>query len=462
MQIGRDSKSWCRLLTVAGIFAIAPSTLAWEWNCHPECEGEDPVTGECDSPSVWYWCHDGVEDPIYERTEQVGVAENQSTSLGSPAIAYVAIPSSAIPTYTFAVKTNIGSVVSEVEDYTNTSTVYYSIISTPSLSVLPSGEAYIAFAELRSTSTSQLITIRKYSYDGTGWDQEAAIWYGPEMHAYRYGIGAFDVQIYDLDHWVFGGNYWSQANSTANYVYNYRFKMNDGHGAKNCGTTPTYARSFDYTYDEPDLQGPVPFSYKVGNSSSSPSTVVYNAATSYGSTTGTPTGQQLKAYYASTSSPYNVAYDATISTIPLSYFALVTTNANKRHVVYQDTVTPNWNWLYCATSSAVGTWSTHQPYATQYWYYETIYGEPIAASADPTASSDAFDVYLWTPAYYDPNIASVLHHSSGTSYTVDSVITDTSSTLLRPGSKSIGTDGTGENVVSLYNSIHKSEIAINY
>lgn len=460
MQISWVSKSgWRLLMAVAGTFAIAPSTLAWDWNCHPDCEGEVPVTGECDSPSVWYWCHDGVEDSSFARTEQVSVAENQSTSLGSPAIVYVARPSNAIPPYNFEVRTNIGSVEATVEDYTNTSTTTYGIIAPPSLSVLPSGEAFVAFAELRSTATSVKVTVRKYKLEDGDWVPETPIWYGPELYSYNYGIGGFDVQIYDSTHWAFGGNFWTQASSTSKYNYNYRLSMNDGNGSKSV----LYVNSsYSYEEDEPYLSGPVPFSYKVGNSASSPSTVVYNAATSYDSTSGSPIGEKLKAYSASTTSPYSVTLDSTIISQPIAYFALVTTNANKRHVIYQDAVTPNWNWLYCATSSAVGTWSTHQPYATQYWNYETIYGEPIAASADPTSSSDAFDVYLWAPANYDPNIASVLHHSSGTSYTVDTVITDTSSTLFRPGSKSIGTDGTGENVVSLYNSVHKSEIAINY
>ncbi|MBL7645772.1 MAG: hypothetical protein JNK74_06220 [Candidatus Hydrogenedentes bacterium] len=438
---------------------------AWEWNVHPDCELEDPDPGECDTSAVWWWAHDGVADPSYGSISHVGVAENQSSSLGTPAIIYVAHPTNPTVPYYFEVKTNIGSVIKPVAKFKNTATSSYSIISTPSLSITPSGDAYAAFAVFFSDSTNKRVNIYAYKYDGVNskWGSTNVIWPGPNLHGYGYEVGPFDVQIYDLEHWVFGGSFWSQATSTSEYYWRYRLYMKDG--SDQAVKVLNQAVYSDFDDDEPELSGPVPFSYKVGNSSSSPSTLVYNAATSYGST-GAPIAQQLKAFHYKEVSGLNndeVELDSIIKNTYVPYFALVTTNANKRHVVYQYISTPPTpNWLYCATSSAVNSWSTHQPVASGPWGYEAIYGEPIAAAANPNASSDAFDVFCWAPASYDPNIATVLRHSSGTSYTIDNVITDTSSVLSRPGSKSIGVDGEGGNTVSLYTSLHGSEVAVSY
>ncbi len=466
MNIFKGNSTAWKLSVMAAILlqGLVPAS-AWEWNVHPDCELEDPDPGECDTSAVWWWAHDGVADPNYGSISHVGVAENQSSSLGTPAIIYVAHPTSPTAPYYFAVKTNIGSSVKSVDTFQNTSTTSYSILSTPSLSITPSGDAYAAIAWFYSSPTHKMVQIYRYTYNvaTNAWGSRTQLWQSPELHGYDYEVGAFDVQIYDSNHWVFGGTFWSQATSTSPYSWRYRLWMKDGSDAfvrilNNGG-------SVDYDDDEPELSGPVPFSYKVGNSSSSPSTLVYNAATSYGST-GSPIGQQLKAfYYKNLPDPAidEVLLDSTIKNTYVPYFALVTTNANKRHVVYQHISTPPTpNWLYCATSSAVNSWSTHQPVASGPWGYEALYGEPIAAVADPNASSDAFDVLCWAPASYDPNIATVLRHSSGTSYTIDNAITDTSSVLSRPGSKSIGVDGEDGNTVSLYTSLHGSEVAVSY
>lgn len=469
MNIFKGNSTAWKLSVMAAIVlqGLVPAS-AWEWNVHPDCELEDPVPGECDTSAVWWWAHDGVTDLSKPTITQVGVAENQSTSLGTPAIVYVAYPTSTTLPYSFEVRTQIGTENTLVDDFVNNSTETWSIISTPSLSVLPNGEAHVAWTEMRTTSVGKYFNVVRYAMNADGtWGPRIAL-LNTGVTGYRYEVGAFDVQIYDDENWAWGGNWWSQANSTARFIYKYRLKMCDSGMVRSLlpyTSNGVVVGEGDYSYeeDEPSLSGPVPFSYKMGTSiTSSPSSLVYNEASSYGSTTGSPSGQQLRVLRIQSASPSRIV-EKTLLTTYAPYFALVTTNANKRHVVYQHISTPPTpNWLYCATSSAVNSWSTHQPVTSGPWGYEALYGEPIAAVADPNASSDAFDVLCWAPASYDPNIATVLQHSSGTSYTIDNAITDTSSVLFRPGSKSIGIDGYGENTVSLYTSLHGNEVAVSY
>lgn len=435
------------LLLAMATSILATSALAW--NCPPY-----PYTTE-----NWLWCHDVVVDPNYAEAENIGVAENQSTSLGSPAIVYVARPTSLTPPYDFSVMTQIGGVTAEVEDYTNTTTEFFGLMATPSLSVLPNGEAYVAWPEIRVTSTSSHVTIRCYSLDSSGnWQTETPLYYSTNLHAFDFEIGGFDVQIYDLNHYAFGGSWWTQANSTADYVYNYRLKMNDGHGPKDI----LYKQgTFDHEEDTPSISGPLPFSYKMGTSAASPSSIVYNAAASYDSTTGSPIGQQLTVFYLSSSSPYGKVTEAVIRNTAVNYFTLVTTNANNRYVVYQHISSPSSNYMYSATSSSLGSWSTHQPVTSGAYNYEEVLGQPIAAAADPSENSDAFDVYCWTPESYDPDISWVLRHSTGTSYVADYVVYDTFGGLNRPTPKSIGTVGTGENVVHVSTFAYGNELAVN-
>jgi len=437
------------------LLLLSSPSYAWDWNCHPECDYEDPVTEECDTTSTWEfpWCHDSVvdNDLVYPILSYVGVAPNQSTSLGTPALAYVGKPASSTLPYTFALRSIFGTDVETICTYTNTTTVTHTLLSEISLSALPSGEAYAAWVLRVTTSSSCKVRLMYAELDEYG-DWETPVQLTEiNVYAYQYYVGSFDIQMHDPDHYAWGGSYWTKPSSYGDYTCHYLLTMvEDG--------TPIALWNdhigVEDDDDDPAVYGPVPFSYGVGTSSSSPSTVVVNKGTGY--SYGSPVGLKLTAFNSDTAP----TAEAVVANHLVSYFAMAITNAGNRYVVFHHQ--SGAHWLDCATSSTVGTWTQHEASGSGGpWYIEDDYGEPIAAVADPTEDSDAFDVVCWTPGSYDPNIQWVLRHSTGTNYTVDDVVYDTSSLLQRPHKKSIGSMGGGENLVHVYTSLHKSEMATN-
>lgn len=429
-------------LLSAATIVLSPAASAWD------CPPGPPYYSE-----AWNWCHEEVIDPVYAKVALVGVAENQSTSWGTPAIAYVAKPATATFPYTFEIKVRLGSTVETVQQYTSTPTNIYNILEVPSISVLPSGDVYVAWAESRLSNPNQNVKILSKHRDPVTntWSSATTI-FTTYMNQFRHDLGQFDVQIYDDTHFAWGGSWWTQASPTADFYFYYRLKMREGaSGQKDIIVNGSnhYNDGEDYW---PSLYGPV-FRYKMGTSASSPSSVVFNEADYYNPGSGNPLGEKLKVFRLDPTT-YAKVTDAVICNSLTPYFALATTSAGKRHVVYQEIAIPSGTkTLKCATSSAVGSWATHQPSLTGDVF---PLGEPIAASADPSSTSDAFDVFCWTPDYGEPITNWVLHHSSGTSYSTDVVVADS---FGGTESKSIGTSATGENLVHVYMSNH--QLAVN-
>lgn len=407
----------------------------------------------------WIWYHDELTDGSYNNAGSVGVSEFQSSSIGFPAIAYVARDAPSSYPYNFAVKVQIGGSVTTLKSYTNTTSVGYAVLGSPSISLHPNGEAYVAWPEFKLSSSERYLKIYYCHRDSGGTWTSPALLATPisSFPSFRWAIESFSVQIYDDERYAWGGSWWWQANNDLQpFEFYYKLNMN---GTLILDESGSYYDSEDYY---PALVGPAPFNYKAGTSASSPDSLVYNKVGSYDPYSGWPSGYTLTVFSVDSGI---VDEESAINSGYTPHFALVTTNADKRHIIFQHTGPSPGNTLSidCATSSSLGSWSTHDVTVPVLdpWGWVTSLGRPISAVADPSANSDAFGVFCWTPENYDPNVAWVLEHSSGTDYVTNVICYDTSTVLLAQyGKESIGRTEGGESLTHIFTSSTGSELAV--
>jgi len=71
----------------------------------------------------WVWANSTLTDPNYNYVSQVKVAEYQSTTIGTPALAYVAFNYPISYPHTIYVRAKIGGTVTTLASYTTTQSI---------------------------------------------------------------------------------------------------------------------------------------------------------------------------------------------------------------------------------------------------------------------------------------------------------------------------------------------------